>query len=273
MESKAVRFRSFDGVSLEGTLTLPDGPCHSGVVQVHGIDSDRDEYGFYSRMSDFLGDNGFASFRFDWRCYGVDKERALNELTLAGIFNDIEAAIVRFREVSNVSKIALVAASFGGGVTTNWVLRNLKHPVSSLILLAPVLDYAYDYLALEGLGDQAGVSEKAARELESRGVLKTSGRDFSRSLISEFPHFSARPAPNLPILLMHGTADTGVPFENSKAYAEEIPHVTFVPMDGAEHGFAVPGDAELEWDGTLENHQVVYKRIVEWLRGQTDVPC
>jgi pimeloyl-ACP methyl ester carboxylesterase len=263
VKEKLVTFRSFDGVSLEGTYCAPSDPPTSVVLLVHGIDSDRNEWGFYARMAAVLAEAGIASFRFDWRCYGVDRSRPISQLTLAGIANDIEAAADVLLEVSRSESLSVIAASFGGGISTAWS-RHTGCNVKSLILLAPVLDYAHDYLEYEGLGSQhEGVSESASDQLDSDEYLTTSGRQFSRQLISEFPYFSASPPPPYTTLIIHGTEDTGVPYKNSVNYVGRYPQVRLIDFPGTEHGFAAPGDNDLDWPETLQNHQRVYK----WIQG------
>ena len=84
-------FRSRDGVLLSGTLTRP-ASARGLVLLIHGVHGDREEHGFYGDISEELLKHGLASFRFDWRCHGVDAARPIQELSLAGILNDIDAA-------------------------------------------------------------------------------------------------------------------------------------------------------------------------------------
>ena len=63
-------FTSYDGLVLHGTLTMPESAPRSAALLVHGITSDRNELGFYERMSHVLAINGIASFRFEYRCHG-----------------------------------------------------------------------------------------------------------------------------------------------------------------------------------------------------------
>jgi len=266
MKEEIVTFRSFDGVNLEGTYCSPSEKPNASILLVHGIDSDRNEWGFYLRMAAALAEAGFATFRFDWRCYGADQTRPISQLSLAGIANDIESAARTLLSVSTTKCLNLIAASFGGGVSTAWS-RFTRCDIRRLILLAPVLDYAHDYLEHEGLGSQTeGVSVSASDKLESDGYLITSGRPFSRQIINEFPYFSASPAPTCPTMIIHGTADTGVPYVNSTNYAQQNPKVRLLDFPGVEHGFATPGDDDLVWPETLQNHQRVYEWIVQFLK-------
>ncbi len=264
-KEKVVLFQSFDGVELEGAVRFASNPTGTAVLLVHGIDSDRDEFGFYSRMANALADSGYPNLRFDWRCNGHDSARPIEELTLSGVANDISAADKYLREWSGVERMVVIAMSFGGGVAAYWARTIAGKELASVVLLAPVLNYAHDYLALEQLGSTAGIHERAAADLQRDGSLKTSGRRFSRAMICELPHFGARPSPDLPVLLMHGDADNAVPYDLSVAFAEEFEAVELVTVPGTDHGFATPGDEELDWPSTLDNHQHVYERIIEWL--------
>src|SRR5690242_21923875 len=91
METKH-RFRSYDGTQLEGTLARPS--CPEGrplALLVHGITSSRNEYGLFSGLAAHLLQKDILSFRFDYRCHGVNQQ-PMEALTLSGIVNDIEAA-------------------------------------------------------------------------------------------------------------------------------------------------------------------------------------
>lgn len=264
MSERVVRFRSFDGVELEGTLLKPQEQLANPILLVHGIDSDREEYGFFTRMASALAAQGIVTLRFDWRCYGHDSERPLAELTLAGLANDIQAGATLLLQAANANELSVIAASFGGGVAVAWS-RTTKLKIGRMALLAPVLSYSHDYLEAEGLGtEEEGVSHDAAKELMEKGFLLTSGRPFSRQLVAEFPYFSAEPPGNQEIVIMHGTEDTGVPYINSKRFVDRHPNVALRTFPGAEHGFAAPGDGELEWPETLANHETVYGWLIEF---------
>ena len=70
-------FVSYDGTMLEGTMSVPDGRCEQLALLVHGITSSRDELGLFSGLAEHLNDKGVASFRFDYRCHGINTQPCL----------------------------------------------------------------------------------------------------------------------------------------------------------------------------------------------------
>src|SRR5436309_10099885 len=107
-------FRSFDGLRLAGTLTFPSSASSSATVLVHGGGVTRDEGGFFSRLAAGLRQAGIASLRFDLRGHGSSEGRQ-EDLTLAGIMNDIRAAVAHVRDLMGNGPVNLVGTSFGGG--------------------------------------------------------------------------------------------------------------------------------------------------------------
>ena len=150
MTVRDLRFKSFDGVELEGTLEVPEGGAFDHlVVMSPGIQVDRNEYlNFYGRLAKYFSDNSVASFRFDWRCHGIDQPRPLTELTLAGLYNDIDNAVgTATKSINRKAKLSLLAQSFSGGVAATWASRN-EGVLNHTILLAPILNYIHEYLSL-----------------------------------------------------------------------------------------------------------------------------
>src|SRR5580765_5583595 len=86
-----LQFRSYDGTPLEGTYASGGAGSDAVVILVHGITSSRDEFGLFSGLAAHLAREGRPSFRFDYRCHGKS-DLPIEELTLAGIVNDVESA-------------------------------------------------------------------------------------------------------------------------------------------------------------------------------------
>jgi pimeloyl-ACP methyl ester carboxylesterase len=77
--------------------------------------------------------------RFDLRAHGKSEGRP-EELTLCGGANDVRAASEFLANELGVGSVALIAASFGGGLA---VLHAARHPaaVERLALINPLLHY------------------------------------------------------------------------------------------------------------------------------------
>lgn len=264
---KEITFQSFDGLSLEATVSIPNKSEDSvSVLLVHGIQTNRDEYGFYSNLSKFLFDSGIASFRFDHRANERYLDKALNLLTLSGVINDISQALEVFKPITKSKKMAIIGASFGGGLSLYYANCS-SHFFRHCILLAPVLEYRVDYLQDENLLNDLGtLNFKGVGQLEKDNYLISSGRPFSRSIINELGHFDAPKNNVIPTTIIHGTKDSAVKIEYSRRFANIAKNTSLIEIDGVEHGFALPGDEDLVHPQTLENHQNVYQKILNIIK-------
>ena len=72
-----------------------------------------------------------------------------------------------------------------------------------------------------------------------------------------------------PVLIVHGTRDTFIPVESSRAAVGQlrVPH-RLVEIDGAQHGFAVHDDPTYANPQTQEWQAFVIKTISSWVTGQ-----
>ncbi len=139
-ESEAVaEFRSLDGLRLSATWTVPSAAASSAAVLVHGGGVTRDEGGFFSRLAAGLRQAGIASLRLDLRGHGSSEGRQ-EDLTLAGIMNDIRAAVAHVRDLTGNGPVNLVGTSFGGGISGCFASH---HPdqIRRLVLLNPLVNY------------------------------------------------------------------------------------------------------------------------------------
>jgi uncharacterized protein len=218
-QDRQVEFRSLDGLRLRGTLVVPSPVRGPAVVLVHGGGVTRDEGGFYTRLAAALAEAGLASLRFDFRAHG-DSEGRGEDLTIAAVANDIRAAVSYVREVTGSGPVDLTGASFGGGISALFAAR---HPgqVRKLVLFNPLLDYKKRFIDDKPDWDSDQISDQAGNELTAQGFLAHSPTfRLGRALLNEVFYLSPRQALTeltVPVLLVHGTRDTFVPVESSRA--------------------------------------------------------
>lgn len=267
MNKMRLRFGSFDGTALEGTLqnaaSSPDI-----VLMVHGITSNRDEFGLFSGLAEHLAAGGLPSFRFDYRCHGASKA-AMTKLTLAGVVNDIEAAAKAAAEHTRATRIHVVGMSFGGGLSACWASRT-ERKVASVTMFAPVLDYVEDTLGQYKLLDDGVLVAKAARTLRRSGSLKTGGIRYGAALLNELPYFSGAEAVarlRCPCVIVHGDADSIVPYSSSERVARANPECRLVNIPDTDHGFGVEGDEDLDSPATKEKHRQVFAVVSDFMAG------
>jgi alpha-beta hydrolase superfamily lysophospholipase len=136
--TRQVGFRSLDGLRLRGTLVVPSSvrAC-CGARACGGVT--RDEGGFFARLASGLAGAGLPALRFDFRAHG-ESEGQGEDLTIADVANDIRAAVTHVREMTGSGPVALIGASFGGGISAVFAAR-YPDQVRRVVLFNPLLDY------------------------------------------------------------------------------------------------------------------------------------
>jgi pimeloyl-ACP methyl ester carboxylesterase len=242
-----VAFRSLDGLLLQGTLLAPPSDSLTAVVMVHGGGVTRDEGGFFTRIAEGLAAAGVASLRFDFRAHGASDGRQ-EELTLAGVVNDVRAAADEVQRTTGAGAVGVVGVSFGGGLAALFAAR-YPDRVRSLVLINPLLNYKKRFVDDKPYWSGDRIDAEAGRELAERGfVAHSPSFKLGRALLNEV--FYLRPEEEIatvaaPTLFLHGTRDTFIPVESSREYVQRVHgEARLIEFDGAQHGLAVHDDPQ-----------------------------
>jgi len=267
--TRQVEFRSLDGLRLRGTLAVPSSARGPAVVLVHGGGVTREEGGFFARLASGLAESGQPSLRFDFRAHG-ESEGQGEDLTIAGVTNDIRAAVTHVREVTGSGPVGLIGASFGGGISAFFAAR-YPDQVRRLVLFNPLLDYKKRFIDDKPEWDGDQISEQAGQKLTTQGFLAHSPTfRLGRALLNEIFYLNPRQALSgltAPTLLVHGTQDTFVPIESSRAAVGQITNAEarLIEIDGAQHGFAVHDDPLYREPQTQQWQASVIRAVSAWL--------
>jgi pimeloyl-ACP methyl ester carboxylesterase len=260
-------FKSYDGTALEGTLAGGDGRGDDLVLMVHGINSSRDELGLFSGFAEYLESSGLPSFRFDYRCHGVNSQ-PIQSLILSGIVNDIEAAAACALKYSTASRIHVVGMSFGGGLSAFWASVT-DTPVNSVTLFAPVIDYEEDVVGQHGLLSNGQLTENAQASLKENGYLETDGVRYGPALINELRYISGVVGLRdlrCNCLIVHGDADSIVPYQSSQRFVKLNQRARLVNIEDTDHGFGIEDDEDLTSPETKAKHLEVFQLVTDFLR-------
>lgn len=261
-------FRSLDGTRLCGTLVRPPVETGRTAVLVHGAGVTREEGGFFSRLAVGLADVGFTSLRFDFRAHG-ESEGTQAELTLCGVANDIRAAVEHAAAETGVGQVALIGASFGGGLSAMFAANYPGH-VSRLVLFNPLINYKRRFVDEKPYWVDDYINDEAGRKLAANGALgHSTSFALSRAVLNEV--FYLRPdlaveKIGTPTLIMHGTKDTFIPVESSREYITRIPApARLVEIEGAQHGFAIHDDPSYADPQSQRWQAFVIEFVCSWL--------
>jgi uncharacterized protein len=263
-----VAFRSLDGLLLQGTLLAPPSDSLTAVVMVHGGGVTRDEGGFFTRIAEGLAAAGVASLRFDFRAHGASDGRQ-EELTLAGVVNDVRAAADEVQRTTGAGAVGVVGVSFGGGLAALFAAR-YPDRVRSLVLINPLLNYKKRFVDDKPYWSGDRIDAEAGRELAERGfVAHSPSFKLGRALLNEV--FYLRPEEEIatvaaPTLFLHGTRDTFIPVESSREYVQRVHgEARLIEFDGAQHGLAVHDDPQyLDLQTQAWQAQAVHD-ITDWV--------
>jgi alpha-beta hydrolase superfamily lysophospholipase len=269
LRSTNTTIRTLDGLHLDGTLVTPDSPTDRAVVFVHGGGVTREEGGFFTRLATGLGEAGVASLRYDLRGHG-QSDGPQQETTLATHLNDIRVALADLREATGASATSLLGASFGGGLCAYYAAKR-REELTRLVLLNPQLNYKDRYIDQKPHWSNDHLSDEAARQLQEHGYINHSPTvKHGRAMLNEV--FWIRPNLVLgeiqaPTLIVHGTKDTFVSIDASRAAAQQLrAEHQLVEIEGAQHGFAVHDDPQYLNPQSQEWQAFVIRTVTEWIK-------
>jgi len=242
VKSKKLKFTSRDSLKLHGTLVVPASEVRGVMLMVHGITSDREEWGIFEHLALEVAKEGVASLRFDYRGHG---ESELDEqlITLSGILSDITSAWQELEKATGAADVRryIVGSSFGAGLAYAAASRDGRF--DRAFLIAPVFDY---------LADIDHCAPKWRHELKRKDQFKYNDLALGRALANEALYFDPLAGPAVPTTIFHGTKDTDVVIDLSRAVAARHPGIDLVEMKGAGHVMNVPEDYDFEdeksWD-------------------------
>lgn len=268
VQSAGTAFRACDGLRLVGTLVTPDVALDRVVVLVHGGGVTREEGGFFTRLAAGLGEAGVASLRFDLRGHGESEGRQ-EDLTLSAVLNDIRAAIAYIRGLTGAGSVSLLGISFAGGIT-GYFAAKCPGLLSRVVMLNPLLNYRKRFIDDKPYWSDDQIDDGVGRELAEQGFVAHSPTfKLGRSLLNEvfwlLPHTTLGEI-TVPTLIVHGTGDTFISVESSRAAAAQLTcEHKLVEIDGAQHGFAVHDDSQYLDPQTREWQAFVIGAVIEWV--------
>ncbi|MGH7202977.1 MAG: alpha/beta hydrolase family protein [Candidatus Levyibacteriota bacterium] len=241
---KKVHFKTSDGIRLAGIWHLPSKPTTKAIILAHGLNVDKNEEGIFVDLAKKLATNGFAVFRFDFRSRGESEGNSI-DITLETEQCDLLAAVAEVRKARFQTR-GLVGASFGGGNTTLFVAQ-YPESIKALCLWNPILNYDHT-LINPTLPWICARNEIRKKELQEQGWTTVGSGNFfmSKKIFDEmsqtFP-FEELKKITIPTLILHGTDDTYVPYEDSENYTKNLTHGTFLAIPHGKHGFQYPLEA------------------------------
>ena len=250
MKETALRIASTDGILLDARLTQTDKTPNGMILLVHGIASEKEEGGLYTRLAAALAEAGFDSLRFDFRGHGQSSGNSV-DMTIRGETEDLIAAIACARKDCD-APLGILAASFGTVSTMNYLQSH--NDIHTLVLWNPVLDLQHTFTRPQMPWGKVLFSEEKCAEMERTGVLRIGAHPYGRALFDEMEeHFPYRVLEGLavPVLTVHGDRDEITSYDLSMRYGAPNANSETLTLPGVGHGFGEKGgqaiDASVAW--------------------------
>ncbi len=222
-------------IPLVGILTQPDKPTDTAIVLAHGFSVDKEEGGIFTKLAKELTEDGFATFRFDFRYHG-ESGGSWKDFTVSGEVEDL-SEVVDFLRFKKFKKIGIVAASFGGSIG---VLYSAKKNPQALCLWNPILDYKNVFLEPKTKWGKRKFGGKW-KEIEEKGFLEVNKKKMGKEMYRELKSTNLEvlfPKIKCSVLIVHGDKDTYVPYSDSEKYVKTFGGKSeLFTVEGAEHGF------------------------------------
>ncbi|MBA3724785.1 MAG: alpha/beta hydrolase [Candidatus Levybacteria bacterium] len=238
---KKVFFKTSDSLTLCGIWHIPKTETKKVVILAHGLTVTKDEDGIFTELAEILMQANIAVFRFDFRGHGESGGKSV-AMTIAGELLDLHAAIHEVGK-QDFESVGLLGASFGGGIATLFA-QDFQTQLQALCLWNPCLNYDHTLInpILPWIADRNDIRKQ---EIKSQGWTTVGSRKFiiGKALYDElsntFP-YKALEHIIIPTCILHGTADTYVPHEDSNSYANALMNGEFISIEDGEHGFKKP---------------------------------
>lgn len=172
---------------------------------------------------------------FNWPAHGDDVKK---KMTLDDCSTYLELVVSRIRDEYKTDELYCYTTSFGGYVVLKYITEH-DNPFQKIAIRCPVVNM-HDVFVNSIMNDDEYdriMKGEAVSVGFDRKILITS------DLLYDFKENDIRKRDYLDyletILILHGTKDEVVPFEDSRTFADEQ-LIEFIPVEGADHRFQNP---------------------------------
>ena len=274
MQVKECYWKRPGSVELYGRLWIPDVPMDALVVMVHGVG---EHSGCYDDVAEKFTLQSFGFLAFDLRGHG--RSSGIRGHASINLINKDLRLIIKdmSKKFPNIP-IILFGHSMGGHVVLNYAvgkkvkvqgvissspwLKLVKPPIPLLVMAAKwgsrITPWLTVRTGVRGNQLSQGTAKKKSTKTDPLLHKKISIGFFSDLWKNSKMIIQNKHRLNIPLLLMHGTADTLTSHQTSKSFAQNSGEfTTFKQWEGMHHDL-------LNDEGSEE----VFRYVVKWLSKQ-----
>lgn len=226
------------------------------VILAHGITAEKTEDGIFEKFATKFLAPDFDAICFDFRGHG-ESSIPPRDTTIAGELLDL-MAVLKWCEDAGYRRIGIVGTSFGGSISLLAIQSFGQASISALALWNPVINYRNTFTHATTPWGKTFFTQSDDRDLANVTSIAIPETDFKigPKMIMEFlllhPEQTVIPD-SIPTLVIHGTADTLVPHQDSKSFCSARRGIEFLSLPNVDHGF----------DDSIS---VAYTETAEWFR-------
>ena len=221
-----------DHGKLAAIIQTPDGVSNFPMVIIcHGFTGNKDSV-LLTSLADYLEAAGIASIRFDFNGHGKSEGR-FQDMTVLNEIEDAKHVYEYVRDMRGVTSVSIAGHSQGGVVTSMLAGELGTENIKSIALMAAAAVLRDDAIRgiLQGTTyDSINIPEY----VEVRG-LKV-GRNYIKTAQS-LPIYETAANYQGQVFIIHGLADTIVPYTYSLRYQEIYPGSKIELLKNFDHGF------------------------------------
>jgi pimeloyl-ACP methyl ester carboxylesterase len=241
------------GFELDATLLRVFGHERASALLVHGITTEKNEGGMYSRLASDLEGVGISSLRFSFSGHG-DSSGSDVGVSLDTQTKELESVIQKARSVFESKPLFVIASSFGAVSVLTMTSILWKH-INGLVLWNPVLSVNDTFFEPSlAWGKQYFGASRISR-LASDDYISVDGFKLSKQFFKSLePIRNRRLSLNekSKTLVVHGTNDTYVSFRIAKEMCSDSGSCKFCEIHGSDHGFDGEDNEKKARDCTVE---------------------
>lgn len=229
-------FQNSNGLKLCGILSNPKGDVSRPImILCHGFTTGKHST-TYVKLEELLNKKNISTFRFDFFGHG-ESEGKFEDITVSEATDDILRAI-EYLEDLGYSKIGLFGSSFGGAASI--IAASKTKDLELLVLKSPVADYMEREMGKRNKKELEEWKNKGYKDyFDSKGnkykLNYTFFEDFAKN-----DGYEAAKKIIIPVLIVHGDADTSVPIEQSIKLSKILPNGKLEIVSGANHHYSNP---------------------------------
>ena len=274
MQVKECYWKRPGSVELYGRLWIPDVPMDALVVMVHGVG---EHSGCYDDVAEKFTLQSFGFLAFDLRGHGRSSG-IRGHASIKVIKEDLQVIIKKMCKKFPDTPIVLFGHSMGGHVVLNYAvdkkikvqgiissspwLKLVKPPMSLLVMAAkwasPIVPWITVRTGVRGNQLSQGSTKRKSTKTDPLLHKKISIGFFSDLWANSKVILQNKHRLNIPLLLMHGTADTLTSYQASKSFAQNSGEfTTFKQWSDMHHDLL-----------NDEGNEDVFQYVVKWLSKQ-----